>query len=118
MRAFPLYPLLEIAIQTKIHNRRLKSFVPIGKSTLRSFKYKLNTTKVNLHYGLNKIMYKHEMPKDEATQIPNYLKNNKPIEVSPRGQNVYIIQTPTGELKLITSPTPNGTTVSSMYYPK
>ena len=70
------------------------------------------------NYGLNKIMYKHEMPKDEATQIPNYLKNNNPIEVSPRGQNVYIIQTPTGDLKLITSPTSNGTTVSSMYYPK
>ena len=63
-------------------------------------------------------MHKHEMPKNEVTQIPKHLKNNKPAEVSPKGQNVYIIQTPTGELKLITSPTSNGTTISSMYYPK
>ena len=63
-------------------------------------------------------MYKHEMPKNEVTQIPKYLRNNNPVKVSPRGQNVYIIQTPTGELKLVTSPTTDGTTVSSMYYPK
>lgn len=70
------------------------------------------------NYGLDKIMYKHNMPKGEVTQIPKYIKNNIPIEISPRGQNVYVIPTPEGNLKLVTSPTNNGITVSSMYYPK
>ncbi|MBR4105782.1 MAG: hypothetical protein IKK52_00585 [Alphaproteobacteria bacterium] len=61
-------------------------------------------------------MYKHEMPKNEATQIPKYLKNNNPIEVSPRGQNIYIIEGKNGKLRLVASPISDESTVSSMYY--
>ena len=61
-------------------------------------------------------MYKHEMPKDEATQIPNYLKNNNPTEVSPRGQNIYVVKGKNGNFEIVTSPTDNGTIISSAYY--
>ena len=67
------------------------------------------------NYGLDKIIYRHEMPRNEVTQIPKYIKQ-QPIETNLYGQNVYKIQKPNGEIKIVTSPTQYGQTVSSMYY--
>ena len=67
------------------------------------------------NYGLDKIIHKHNMPRDEVVRIPRYLKQNQPLEISPRGQNVYAIQQPNGEIRLITTPRGNYSTVSSMY---
>ena len=67
------------------------------------------------NYGLDKIIYKHEMPRNEVTRIPQYLKQYQPTEISPRGQGVYAIRQPNGEIRLITTPRGNYSTVSSMY---
>ena len=67
------------------------------------------------NYGLDKIIYKHEMPRNEVTQIPRYIKQNQPVEISQRGQNVYVIRKPNGEIKIVTTPRGNYSTISSMY---
>ncbi len=67
------------------------------------------------NYGLDKIIYRHGMPKDEVTQIPKYLKQ-QPVETNAYGQNMYVVQGPNGKIRLITSPTPTGSTVASMYH--
>ena len=69
------------------------------------------------NYGLDKMIYRHEMPRNEVTQIPKYIKQ-QPFETNMYGQNVYTVQKPSGEIRIITSPTQYGQTVSSMYYPK
>ncbi|MBR2136575.1 MAG: hypothetical protein IJ852_01270 [Alphaproteobacteria bacterium] len=68
------------------------------------------------NHGLNKIIYKHEMPRNEVIQIPRYIKQNKPVEISPRGQNVYAIQQPNGEIRIVTTPKDGENIVSSMYF--
>ena len=68
------------------------------------------------NYGLDKIIHKHNMPREEVVRIPRYLKQNQPLEVSSRGQNVYAIQQPNGEVRLITTPKNGENIVSSMYY--
>ena len=67
------------------------------------------------NFGLDKIIYKHEMPRNEITQIPRYIKQNQPVEISQRGQNVYVIRKPDGEIRIITTPRGSYSTVSSMY---
>jgi hypothetical protein len=61
-------------------------------------------------------MYKHEMPKDEATQIPKYIRNNTPIEITSRGQKIYAVLEPDGEIRIVTTPRAIGETISSMYF--
>ena len=68
------------------------------------------------NYGLDKIIHKHNMPRDEIVRIPRYLRQNQPLEVSPRGQNVYAIRQPNGEIRLVTTPKDGENIVSSMYY--
>lgn len=48
--------------------------------------------------------------------IPRIIRN-KPVDGNFRGQNVYIHQGVNGEMKVITSPTQGGRTISSTYYP-
>ena len=66
------------------------------------------------NYGLNKAIYKHNVSRGEATGIPGYIKRT-PVESSPYGQNIYEISRPDGKYRVITSTTPNGKTISSMY---
>ncbi|MBO6281122.1 MAG: hypothetical protein J6N49_01180 [Alphaproteobacteria bacterium] len=68
------------------------------------------------NYGLDKIIYKHNMPRNEVVRIPKYLKNNQPVEISPRGQSVYAIRQLNGEIRLITTPKDGENIISSMYY--
>lgn len=66
------------------------------------------------NYGLNKAIYKHDVPRGEVTRLPKYIKN-KPVESSSWGQNVYEVSRPDGRYRVVTSTTPKGKTVASMY---
>ena len=72
-------------------------------------------TGTSRNYGLDKIIYKHNMPRNEVTQIPKYIKNNEPIEVTSRNQHVYAIKGPNGETRIVTTPQDSYRTISSMY---
>ena len=74
--------------------------------------YKATGTRRN--YGLNKAIYKHDVPRGEVTRLPKYIKN-KPVESSSWGQNVYEVSRPDGRYRVVTSTTPKGKTMSSMY---
>lgn len=67
------------------------------------------------NYGLNKIIYKHNMPREEVAQLPKLLKNNQPAKISPRNQHIYVLQRPNGETFIATTPKQNIRTISSMY---
>ena len=49
--------------------------IAAGKPLLREYGTKRN-------YGLNKAIYKHDVPRNETTQIPRYIKK-QPVEISP-----------------------------------
>ncbi len=85
-------------------------------NVLTSGKKLWHTTGTERNYGLNKIMYKHEMPKNEVTQIPKYIRNNTPIEITSRGQKIYAVLEPDGEIRIVTTPRAIGETISSMYF--
>ena len=51
---------------------------------------RLTGTKSN--YGLNKLIYKHKVPKEQAAKIPEIIKQ-KPSETNKFGQNVYLYKT-------------------------
>ena len=67
------------------------------------------------NYGLNKIIYKHDVPRNEVVKIPRYIKNNQPVEVNARGQHIYKFNGGSEEIKLSTTPVDKRRTVSSMY---
>ena len=69
------------------------------------------------NYGLDKGIYRHSISRADAKRIPNIIRQN-PVETNKFGQNVYMLRGDNSNLKVVTSPTNNGTTVSSMYYPK
>lgn len=56
------------------------------------------------------------MPKNEVIRIPKYLRQKQPVEINSRGQNVYTIQKPNGEIRLVTTPKEGENIISSMYY--
>ena len=66
------------------------------------------------NYGLNKAIYKHDVTRGEVTRLPKYIKK-QPVEISPRGQYVYENVRPDGKYRVVTSPTENGKTISSIY---
>ena len=66
------------------------------------------------NYGLNKAIYKHDVPRSEATKIPHVIKK-KPVEVSSRMQDVYVYEGADGNYRIVSSPTSDGKTVASMY---
>ena len=74
------------------------------------------TTGTLRNYGLDKIIHKHHMPKNEVIRIPKYLRQKQPVEINSRGQNVYTIQKPNGEIRLVTTPKEGENIISSMYY--
>ena len=67
------------------------------------------------NFGLDKFIYRHNISRADAQQIPRIVQK-KPFETNEFGQNVYIVRNPNGTLRVITSPTSNGSTVASMYY--
>ena len=66
------------------------------------------------NYGLNKIIYKHGVPRGEVVKIPRYIKDN-PLEITPRNQSVYSVKKIDGEMRVITTPRNGYETISSMY---
>ena len=71
-------------------------------------------TGVERNYGLNKVIYKHGMDKGQVKNIPQNIKSN-PVEVSSRGQDVYKINTPEGEVIIVATPINGKKTISTMY---
>ena len=68
------------------------------------------------NYGLDKGIYKHGISREDAQKIPKIIKE-QPVETNQFGQKVYVVKDNDGTIRLITSPTPNGTTISSIYRP-
>ena len=66
------------------------------------------------NHGLNKVIYKHGMDKGQVKNIPQNIKSN-PVEVSSRGQDVYKINTPEGEVIIVATPINGKKTISTMY---
>ena len=66
------------------------------------------------NYGLNKAIYKHDVPREQVTKIPRYIRRS-PVEVSERMQDVYDFKGADGNYRIVVSPTKNGKTVSSIY---
>ena len=71
-------------------------------------------SKTRWNYGLNKAIYKHDVPKEQITRIPRYIRR-KPVETTLWGQDVYELSRPDGNYRVVTSSTPKGKTVSSIY---
>lgn len=69
------------------------------------------------NFGLDKGIYRHGINRADAQRIPRAIQQT-PIQTNDYGQHVYITRGAKGELKIVTSPTNRGTTVSSIYYPK
>lgn len=68
------------------------------------------------NFGLDKGIYRHGISRADAQRIPRIIKQ-KPVEVNQRGQYTYVVPSKNGDLKVVTSPMKNRTTVSTMYYP-
>ena len=56
-------------------------------------------------------------------QEMKYLKSQsiskkQPVETNAYEQNVYVIQGPSGKVRIVTSPVPKGSTIASMYHLK
>ena len=68
------------------------------------------------NYGLDKAIYRHDISRQDAQKIPKIIKE-QPVETNQFGQKVYVVKDNDGTIRLITSPTPNGTTISSIYRP-
>jgi len=66
------------------------------------------------NYGLNKIIYKHGMTKEEAQMIP-YNIRKQPVEISPRGQDIYETYMGQDKLRTIASPVGKYKTIASFY---
>lgn len=79
----------------------------------RSLQHETGTSR---NYGLDKIIHKHDMPRNEVTRIPRLIRNNQPTEITNRNQHIYLIQRPNGEIKISTTPQGDHRTISSMYW--
>ena len=66
------------------------------------------------NYGLVKGIFKHSATKEQAQSIPKILKR-KPDEISSRNKKIYVVQTPKGEFKVVTSQVDGERTISSFY---
>ena len=69
------------------------------------------------NYGLDKFIYRHDIGRSDVQRIPRIIQQ-KPVETSNYGQNVYLVRNSDGTLRLVTSPIKEGSTVTSMYYLK
>ena len=66
------------------------------------------------NYGLNKAIYKHNVSKPEAQSLPKYIRQT-PVDISPRGQDIYVTMTPEGKMQTVTTPINGQRTISSFY---
>lgn len=69
------------------------------------------------NYGLDKIIYKHDVNRSDTQRIPRIIQE-EPFETNGCGQNVYMSKGTSGDLRVVTSPIGDKSTVVSMYYPK
>lgn len=70
------------------------------------------------NYGLNKIIYKHELTKEQAQQIPRILRKNKPDQITPNGQYIYNIKDQSGkDFRIVISTKDGERFIATAYYP-
>ena len=74
----------------------------------------LRETGTKRNFGLNKVIYKHDITKEQATKIPRYIRGN-PVETNQYGQSVYEIKRPDGNFRIVTSSKDADKILSSMY---
>jgi len=67
------------------------------------------------NYGLDKGIYKHDVSRADAQRIPRIVRD-QPVETNNYGQNVYLVRSKNGELKVVTSLKDGDNIISSMYY--
>ena len=67
------------------------------------------------NYGLDKGIYKHDISRVDAQRIPRIVRK-QPVETNNYGQNVYLVRSKNGELKVVTSLKDGDNIISSMYY--
>ena len=66
--------------------------------------------------GLDKMIYRHNISREEAQQIPHIIRN-EPVETNARGQNVYYTKGPNGDIRTVTSSIEDENNVATMYKP-
>ena len=67
------------------------------------------------NYGLNKAIYRHGISREDTQRIPKII-HNKPTETNNYGQNIYLVRSKNGMLRVITSPQNDDNIIASMYY--
>ena len=67
------------------------------------------------NYGLDKGIYKHGISREDAQKIPKIINNN-PAETNSYGQNIYLVRSKNGVLRVVTSPQNGDNIIASMYY--
>ena len=85
-----------------------------GGKVITSGKTLKKATGTERNYGLNKVIYKHGMTKEEAQMIP-YNIRKQPVEISPRGQDIYETYMGQDKLKTVSSKYGKHKTISSLY---
>ena len=66
------------------------------------------------NYGLDKGIYKHGISREDAQKIPKIINNN-PAETNSYGQNIYLVRSKNGVLRVVTSPQNGDNIIASMY---
>ena len=57
--------------------------------------------KVERNYGLTKAIGTHHMSEEDIRALPRLLRNNKPVEITPSGKEIYKILDKNGKTRLI-----------------
>lgn len=68
------------------------------------------------NFGLNKIMYKHDMNREEVKKLPQMIRGYRPVEANEWGQKIYAVNNLNGNPYVVATTNWNGNRiVSSMY---
>ena len=68
------------------------------------------------NYGLNKIIYKHGVSREDVQRIPRIIQQ-KPVDTNNYDQNVYLARSKNGTIKVVTSLKDSDNIISTTYYP-
>ncbi len=76
----------------------------------------LHSDQTKRNFGLNKIMYKHDMNREEVKKLPQIIREYLPVEETERGLKIYVTDNPSGNPYVVATNMKDGRRiVSSMY---
>lgn len=77
----------------------------------------LHSDQIKRNFGLNKIMYKHDMNREEVKRLPQIIREYRPVERTTKGHKIYVTENVNGNPYVVaTKKWDDGRTiVSSMY---